>query len=37
MYEDIIDAVMDAYDGEDPWAYEDELRTSINDYNEEDN
>lgn len=25
MYESIIEAVTDAYEGEDPWAYENEV------------
>lgn len=30
MYDSIIEAIIDAYEGDDPWAYEDELRTTIN-------
>ena len=26
----IIDAIMDAYEGEDPWAFEDEAINQIN-------
>lgn len=35
MYDYIIDAVMDAYEGDDIWAYEDEVRTTINDNEDE--
>ena len=31
MYDYIIDAIIDAYEGDDIWAYEDEVRTTIND------
>lgn len=32
MYDSIIDAIIDAYEGDDIWAYEDEvIRTTIND------
>ena len=31
MYDYIIDAVIDAYEGDDVWAYEDEVRTIIKD------
>ena len=31
MYDFIIEAVIDAYEGDDVWAYEDEVRTIIND------
>ena len=31
MYDCIIDAIIDAYEGDDVWAYEDEVRTFIND------
>ena len=31
MYDYIIEAVIDAYEGDDVWAYEDEVRTTIND------
>ena len=31
MYNCIIDAVIDAYEGDDIWAYEDEVRTTIQD------
>lgn len=31
MYDSIIDAVIDAYEGDDIWTYEDEVRTTIND------
>lgn len=31
MYDSIIDAIIDAYEGDDVWAYEDEVRTTIND------
>lgn len=32
MYDSIIDAVIDAYEGDDIWAYEDEVvRTTSND------
>lgn len=33
--ESIIDSIMDAYEGDDPWAYEDEVKNTIN--NEENN
>ena len=32
MYDYIIDAVIDAYEGDDIWAFEDEVRTTISDY-----
>lgn len=31
MYDYIIDAIIDAYEGDDIWAYEDEVRTTISD------
>ena len=31
MYDYIIDSIIDAYEGDDVWAYEDEVRTTIND------
>lgn len=31
----IIDSIMDAYDGNDPWAYEDTIKNTSN--NEEEN
>lgn len=31
MYDYIIEAVIDAYEGDDVWAYEDEVRTTISD------
>lgn len=31
MYDSIIDAIIDAYEGDDIWAYEDDVRTTIND------
>lgn len=31
MYDSIIDAIIDAYEGNDIWAYEDEVRTTISD------
>ena len=34
MYTSIIEAVIDAYEGEDIWSYEDEVRTTINDCDE---
>lgn len=30
----IIDAIIDSYEGDDIWAYEDEVRTTINDCDE---
>lgn len=35
MYDYIIYAVMDAYEGDDIWAYEDEVRTTIKDSEDE--
>lgn len=40
-YNSIIDAIIDAYEGDDIWTYEDEVRTAIdncddNDYNDDD-
>lgn len=32
MYDSIIDAVIDSYEGDDIWAFEDEVRTTISDY-----
>ena len=32
MYDYIIDSIIDAYEGDDIWAYEDEVRTTISDY-----
>lgn len=31
MYNSIIEAVIDAYEGDDIWAYEDEVRKTIKD------
>ena len=31
MYDSIIDSIIDAYEGDDVWAYEDEVRTTISD------
>lgn len=31
MYDYIIDAIIDDYEGDDIWAYEDEVRTIIKD------
>ena len=31
MYNSIIEAVIDAYEGDDVWTYEDEVRTTISD------
>lgn len=36
MYGSIIEAVIDAYEGDDIWAYEDEVRTTIKDCDNED-
>lgn len=36
MYDSIIEAVIDAYEGNDIWAYEDEVRTTIKDCDDED-
>ena len=37
MYDSIIDAIIDAYEGDDTWTYEDEVRrTTISDCGEED-
>lgn len=30
MYDSIIDSIIDAYEGDDIWAFEDEVRTIIN-------
>lgn len=35
MYDYIIDAVIAAYEGNDIWAYKDEVRTTIQDSEEE--
>lgn len=29
MYDSIIEAVTDAYEGEDPWAYENEVTNQL--------
>lgn len=34
MYDSIIEAVTDAYEGEDPWAFEDEVTNTIEKENE---
>lgn len=34
-YAYIIDAIMDAYEGDDIWTYEDEVRTTIKDSEED--
>lgn len=34
MNDVIIDAIVDAYEGEDPWAYKDEVTNTINEENE---
>lgn len=31
MYDSIIDSIIDAYEGDDVWAYEDEVRTTLSD------
>ena len=31
MYDYIIDSIIDAYEGDDIWAFEDEVRTTISD------
>lgn len=36
MYDSIVEAVIDAYEGDDVWTYEDEVRTTIKDCDEED-
>ena len=42
MYDSIIDynsiiyAIIDAYEGDDIWAYEDDVRTTINDCDDDD-
>ena len=35
MYDYIIDSIIDAYEGDDIWAFEDEVRTTISDCEEE--
>lgn len=35
MYDYIIEAVIDAYEGDDIWTYEDEVRTTIKDSEED--
>ena len=35
MYDYIIDSIIDAYEGDDIWAFEDEVRTTIRDSEEE--
>lgn len=38
MYDSIIETIIDAYEGDDTWSYEDEVirRTTINDYDDND-
>lgn len=31
MYDSIVETVIDAYEGDDVWTYEDEVRTTIKD------
>lgn len=35
MYDYIIYSIIDAYEGDDIWTYEDEVRTTINDCEDE--
>lgn len=35
MYDYIIYSIIDAYEGDDVWAYEDEVRATINDCEDE--
>lgn len=37
MYDSIIEAVIDAYEGNDVRTYEDEVRTTISDCDDEEN